>query len=112
MAAFAASPMGSVIPGTVLCCLCGTSIAPNPAAMCANCIRSQVDITEGIQKQCTVLWCKECNRWLNVRLCRGPAAPRCGVATHLATVAPPASCSRPKPGSGRTWSPKNCSLFA
>jgi nonsense-mediated mRNA decay protein 3 len=73
MAAFAAAPMGSMIPGTVLCCLCGTSIAPNPAAMCANCIRSQVDITEGIQKQCTVLWCKECNRWLNVRLCRRPS---------------------------------------
>lgn len=34
-----------------LCCLCGTSIAPNPSNMCVNCIRSQVDITEGIQKQ-------------------------------------------------------------
>ena len=85
-------------PGTVLCCMCGANIAPNPANMCANCIRSQarralaarrsggpgpwpcrarcaerraarqVDITEGIQKQCTVLWCKECNRWLNVRV--------------------------------------------
>lgn len=63
MAAFASAPL----PGTVLCCLCGTSIPPNPANMCSNCIRSQVDITDGIQKQCTVLWCKECNRWLNVR---------------------------------------------
>ena len=85
-------------PGCVLCCLCGISIPPNPANMCANCIRSQarnrtahfdalsrsvekcdmeadsahgalrlqVDITEGVQKQCTVLWCKECNRWLQV----------------------------------------------
>jgi nonsense-mediated mRNA decay protein 3 len=32
--------------------------------MCVNCIRSQVDITEGIQKQCTVLWCKDCGRYL------------------------------------------------
>ncbi|KXZ44442.1 hypothetical protein GPECTOR_67g282 [Gonium pectorale] len=32
--------------------------------MCVNCIRSQVDITEGIQKQVTVLWCKECGRYL------------------------------------------------
>lgn len=32
--------------------------------MCVNCIRSQVDITEGIQKQVTVLWCKDCNRYL------------------------------------------------
>jgi hypothetical protein len=29
-------------PGTVLCCLCGVNIPPNPANMCANCIRSQV----------------------------------------------------------------------
>lgn len=34
-----------------LCCLCGTSIHPNPSNMCVNCIRSQVDITEGLQKQ-------------------------------------------------------------
>ena len=32
--------------------------------MCVNCIRSQVDITEGIQKQVTVLWCKDCGRYL------------------------------------------------
>jgi nonsense-mediated mRNA decay protein 3 len=28
-------------PGTVLCCLCGCNIPPNPANMCASCIRSQ-----------------------------------------------------------------------
>ncbi|GAX83461.1 hypothetical protein CEUSTIGMA_g10886.t1 [Chlamydomonas eustigma] len=50
--------------GFVLCCLCGTSIQSNPSNMCVNCIRSQVDITEGIQKQVTVLWCKECGRYL------------------------------------------------
>ena len=27
--------------------------------------RLQVDITEGIQKQCSILWCKECNRYLS-----------------------------------------------
>jgi nonsense-mediated mRNA decay protein 3 len=32
--------------------------------MCVNCIRSQVDITEGMQKQITILWCKECGRYL------------------------------------------------
>jgi nonsense-mediated mRNA decay protein 3 len=32
--------------------------------MCVNCIRNQVDITEGIQKQVTVLWCKMCGRYL------------------------------------------------
>eukprot|EP00201_Polytomella_parva_P001315 CAMPEP_0175082732 /NCGR_PEP_ID=MMETSP0052_2-20121109/26929_1 /TAXON_ID=51329 ORGANISM="Polytomella parva, Strain SAG 63-3" /NCGR_SAMPLE_ID=MMETSP0052_2 /ASSEMBLY_ACC=CAM_ASM_000194 /LENGTH=515 /DNA_ID=CAMNT_0016353981 /DNA_START=153 /DNA_END=1703 /DNA_ORIENTATION=+ len=37
---------------------------PNPSNMCVNCIRTQVDITEGIQKQVIMLWCKECGRYL------------------------------------------------
>ncbi|MBA0739380.1 hypothetical protein Gogos_012658 [Gossypium gossypioides] len=32
--------------GTVLCCKCGISMAPNPANMCVTCLRSEVDITE------------------------------------------------------------------
>ena len=40
-------------------------IAPNPSNMCVNCIRSQVDITEPIQKKAAVMWCKECGRYLN-----------------------------------------------
>jgi nonsense-mediated mRNA decay protein 3 len=32
--------------------------------MCVNCIRTQVDISEGIQKQVTILWCKNCLRYL------------------------------------------------
>ena len=32
--------------------------------MCVNCLRSQVDIAEGIQKQATILWCKNCGRYL------------------------------------------------
>eukprot|EP01126_Amoeba_proteus_P049039 TRINITY_DN5707_c0_g1_i14.p1 TRINITY_DN5707_c0_g1~~TRINITY_DN5707_c0_g1_i14.p1 ORF type:complete len:491 (+),score=86.45 TRINITY_DN5707_c0_g1_i14:170-1642(+) len=51
--------------GTILCCLCGASIVSNPANMCANCLRSQVDITEGISKQVTCFWCKGCGRYLN-----------------------------------------------
>ena len=47
-----------------LCCLCGTGIVPNPSNMCVNCLRSQVDISEGLQKQATVLWCKNCGRYL------------------------------------------------
>ena len=39
-------------------------VAPNPTNMCVNCIRSQVDITEGVQKQVSLLWCKECGRYL------------------------------------------------
>eukprot|EP00192_Tetraselmis_astigmatica_P024375 CAMPEP_0117664538 /NCGR_PEP_ID=MMETSP0804-20121206/9282_1 /TAXON_ID=1074897 /ORGANISM="Tetraselmis astigmatica, Strain CCMP880" /LENGTH=504 /DNA_ID=CAMNT_0005471795 /DNA_START=246 /DNA_END=1760 /DNA_ORIENTATION=+ len=32
--------------------------------MCINCIKSQVDITDGIQKQLNISWCKECTRYL------------------------------------------------
>ncbi len=40
-------------------------IAPNPSNMCVSCIRSQVDITEPVQKKAAVMWCKECGRYLN-----------------------------------------------
>ncbi|KAJ1839998.1 ribosome-binding protein, partial [Coemansia sp. RSA 2708] len=48
----------------ILCCECGTAIPPNPANMCVNCVRSIVDITEGIPKQATIHWCKNCERYL------------------------------------------------
>ncbi|KAI8823405.1 NMD3 family-domain-containing protein, partial [Fimicolochytrium jonesii] len=47
-----------------LCASCGTVIAPNPANMCVNCIRSDVDITEGIPKQATIHFCRGCDRYL------------------------------------------------
>jgi len=48
----------------ILCCECGVQIAPNPANMCVACLRSQVDITEGIPKQAVVYFCKSCERYL------------------------------------------------
>ncbi|GBG76502.1 hypothetical protein CBR_g22250 [Chara braunii] len=51
-------------PGVVLCCLCGTAISPNPTNMCMSCIRTQVDITEGLQKQLTIFYCRNCGRYL------------------------------------------------
>jgi NMD protein affecting ribosome stability and mRNA decay len=54
---------------TVLCCLCGVAIAPNPANMCVNCLRSQVDITEGIPKQIVLHNCRGCNRYLRPPWC-------------------------------------------
>ncbi|EFJ29659.1 hypothetical protein SELMODRAFT_91517 [Selaginella moellendorffii] len=61
--------------GTVLCCLCGVAMAPNPANMCVSCLRSQVDITEGLQKHVTVLYCPECERYLQ--------PPRCWIKAGL-----------------------------
>jgi len=50
-------------PSTILCCICGVSIPFNSSSMCVNCIRNQVDITEGIPKQLTIQWCKGCGRY-------------------------------------------------
>lgn len=49
---------------TILCCECGTSIEPNPANMCVPCLRTRVDITEGIPKQATLYFCRNCERYL------------------------------------------------
>lgn len=48
---------------TILCCECGIAIEPNPANMCVGCLRSQVDITEGIPKQATLHFCRGCERY-------------------------------------------------
>lgn len=48
----------------ILCCQCGVTIEPNPANMCVACLRTQVDITEGIPKQATIYYCRKCNRYL------------------------------------------------
>lgn len=52
-------------PATILCCLCGVPMQPNPSNTCINCIRSQIDITEGIPRQLSVFYCKGCGRYLN-----------------------------------------------
>lgn len=49
----------------ILCCQCGVPIDPNPANMCVPCIRSRVDITEGIPKQVVIYFCKGCGRYLH-----------------------------------------------
>lgn len=49
----------------ILCCECGILIDPNAANMCVNCIRNRVDITEGIPKQMTTYFCRNCERYLN-----------------------------------------------
>ncbi|XP_031504190.1 uncharacterized protein LOC116266871 [Nymphaea colorata] len=50
--------------GTVLCCMCGVPITPNNVNMCVKCLRSQVDITEGLQKHVIIYHCPECNSYL------------------------------------------------
>lgn len=52
------------VKAEILCCQCGINIEPNPANMCVACVRTQVDITEGIPKQATLHFCKGCERYL------------------------------------------------
>ncbi|EFO89060.1 hypothetical protein CRE_14247 [Caenorhabditis remanei] len=49
--------------GLMACCEYGVAIEPNPANMCSGCLRSRVDITEGIQRSCTIYMCKFCDRY-------------------------------------------------
>ncbi|XAR52112.1 hypothetical protein NMG60_11020016 [Bertholletia excelsa] len=50
--------------GSVLCCKCGIPMAPNAANMCVKCLRSEVDITEGLQKHVIIIHCPECDSYL------------------------------------------------
>jgi hypothetical protein len=62
------SGASALIPGTqatILCCTCGAPMVWNPASMCANCIRTRVDITEGIPKSVPMQCCRACGRFLN-----------------------------------------------
>ncbi|CAM9445425.1 unnamed protein product [Discosporangium mesarthrocarpum] len=52
------------VMGTVLCCMCSLPIAPNPTSMCVQCIRTKVDITEGIGTNLTLHECRGCKRYL------------------------------------------------
>ena len=47
-----------------LCCQCGAATQPNPSNMCVACLRTQVDITEGIPKQVHLNFCKACERYV------------------------------------------------
>ncbi|VDL81668.1 unnamed protein product [Nippostrongylus brasiliensis] len=49
--------------GLIACCQCGLPIQPNAANMCSGCIRSKVDITEGIGRTATIYLCKFCDRY-------------------------------------------------
>jgi nonsense-mediated mRNA decay protein 3 len=50
-------------PLPAICCVCGIGIAPNAANMCARCICAEVDLTASLPKQCSISWCKSCNRY-------------------------------------------------
>ncbi|KAF9478975.1 NMD3-domain-containing protein [Pholiota conissans] len=49
----------------ILCADCGRPIVPNSANLCVDCLRNTVDITEGIPKQASVSFCRNCERFLS-----------------------------------------------
>lgn len=49
----------------ILCCICGCEIQYNSAGMCVSCLRSRVDISEGINTQVTIHSCRNCGRFLS-----------------------------------------------
>ncbi|KAI0090488.1 NMD3-domain-containing protein [Irpex rosettiformis] len=59
----------------VLCADCGTPIVPNSANLCVACLRNTVDITEGIPKQASVSFCRNCERFLSPPTSWTPARP-------------------------------------
>ncbi|KAF2219141.1 NMD3 family-domain-containing protein [Elsinoe ampelina] len=52
---------------TILCCNCGAPIDGTQAAgaLCYDCIKLTVDISEGIQREGTLHMCRDCDRWLS-----------------------------------------------
>ncbi|CAH0015465.1 unnamed protein product [Clonostachys rhizophaga] len=51
---------------TILCCNCGAAIDGTTAtgALCYDCVKLTVDISQGVQREATLHFCKDCDRWL------------------------------------------------
>ncbi|KAL2267807.1 hypothetical protein VTJ83DRAFT_5084 [Remersonia thermophila] len=59
--------MGTARTGaTILCCNCGAPIdgTSSTGALCYDCIKSTVDISQGIPREGTLQTCRDCDRWL------------------------------------------------
>ncbi|KAL9631005.1 MAG: hypothetical protein Q9164_006121 [Protoblastenia rupestris] len=64
-----ALPTRSLIPqtaATIVCCNCGVPIDGTTAAgaLCNDCIKITIDISEGIPREAILLICRDCERWL------------------------------------------------
>ena len=51
---------------TILCFQCGVGIdgTTSAGALCPECLRLSVDVSEGIQREATLHLCRDCERWL------------------------------------------------
>ena len=50
----------------ILCCNCGAPIDGTTAtgALCFNCVKLTVDISQGVPREATLNFCRDCDRWL------------------------------------------------
>ncbi|KAK3292113.1 NMD3 family-domain-containing protein [Chaetomium fimeti] len=67
MVPMAPQQMGTARTGaTILCCNCGAPIdgTASAGALCYDCIKSTVDISQGIPREGTLHVCRDCDRWL------------------------------------------------
>eukprot|EP00928_Gymnodinium_smaydae_P049670 TRINITY_DN3335_c0_g1_i2.p1 TRINITY_DN3335_c0_g1~~TRINITY_DN3335_c0_g1_i2.p1 ORF type:complete len:514 (-),score=123.98 TRINITY_DN3335_c0_g1_i2:299-1840(-) len=48
---------------SVLCCSCGVPMQPNQTMRCAQCLKSEVSIIEGVSRQVVLPHCRNCNRY-------------------------------------------------
>ncbi|PQE28774.1 putative nuclear export sequence-containing nonribosomal protein [Rutstroemia sp. NJR-2017a WRK4] len=51
---------------TILCCNCGAPIdgTTSAGALCYDCVKLTVDVSQGIQREATLHFCRDCDRWL------------------------------------------------
>jgi len=57
------SSMEPTSAATVLCCSCGVPMVPNTTMRCAQCLKSEVSITDGISRQIALPHCRNCGRY-------------------------------------------------
>lgn len=51
---------------TIFCCECGAPIdgTTSANALCYDCVKLKIDISQGIQREAVVHFCRDCERWL------------------------------------------------
>ncbi|KAK2746447.1 ribosome-binding protein [Onygenales sp. PD_40] len=51
---------------TILCCNCGAPIdgTTSAGALCEDCVKLTIDISQGVQREATLHCCRDCERWL------------------------------------------------
>ncbi|KAI1845946.1 hypothetical protein JX265_011158 [Neoarthrinium moseri] len=51
---------------TIFCCECGAPIdgTTSTNALCLDCVKLKIDISQGIQREATLHFCRDCDRWL------------------------------------------------